>query len=195
MCSTGAPMALHRQRVLILPGDLVLLGDIFRGHAHVTVIKRIAEGCHHHIDHLRVIHPRAETHGLRAVGTATHILGPAGDGHLGIAEHDRLRACHDRLQTAAAEPVQSQRRRLVGQTPIDTCNPRQVMVVGIGVNDIAENDVTDVFDIDSGAGDGFLYTRCGHFTGRDILQAAAVSADCRSNSAKNYNFSIHIKLG
>jgi hypothetical protein len=69
------------------------------------------------------------------------------------------------------------------------------MVVGIGVNDVAENDVADVFDIDSGAGDGFPYTRCGHLTGWGILQAAAVPANGRSNSAKNDNFSIHIKSG
>jgi hypothetical protein len=137
----------------------------------------------------------AETHGRRAVRTPAHILGPAGDGHLGIAEHDRLSARDDRLQAAAAEPVQSQGGRLVGQTAIDACYPRQVMVVGIGVNDVAENDVTDVFHIDSGAGDSFPHTRCGHLTGRGILQAAAVRADCRPNSAKNYNFSIHIKLG
>jgi hypothetical protein len=62
------------------------------------------------------------------------------------------------------------------------------------VNDVAEHDVTDVFDIDSGTGDGFPHARCRHFTGRAILQAAAVPADCRSNSAKNYNFSTHIKL-
>jgi hypothetical protein len=69
------------------------------------------------------------------------------------------------------------------------------MVVGIGVNDVAENDVTDIVDIDSRAGDGFAHTRCSHLTGRGILQAAAVRADRRSNSAKNYNFSIHIKIG
>jgi hypothetical protein len=63
------------------------------------------------------------------------------------------------------------------------------------VNDVAENDVTDVFDIDSRTGDGFPHTRCGHLTGRGILQAAAVPADGGSNSAKNYNFSIHIKSG
>ena len=85
----------------------------------MTVIKRIAEGCNHHIDHLRVIHPRAETHGRRAVRTATHILGSAGDGHVGIAQHDFLSARNDRLQAAAAEPVQSQGRGLVGQTAID----------------------------------------------------------------------------
>jgi hypothetical protein len=100
-----------------------------------------------------------------------------------------------RLQAAAAEPVQSQGRRLVGQTPIDSGNPRHVMVVGIGVNDIAENDVTDVFDIDSGAGHRFPHTRGRHLAGRGILQAAAVPADCRSNSAQNYYFSFHIKLG
>ncbi len=68
------------------------------------------------------------------------------------------------------------------------------MVVGIGVNDVAKNDVTDIVDIDSGAGDRFPHTRGGHLTGRGIFQAAPVPADCRSNSAKNYNFSIHIKL-
>ena len=101
----------------------------------------------------------------------------------------------DRLQAAAAEAVQSQGGRLVGQTAIDPGHPRQVMVVGIGVDDVAENDVTDVFDIDSGAGDGFPHTRRRHLTGRGILQAAPVPADCRSNSAQNYNFSFHIKLG
>jgi hypothetical protein len=82
----------------------------------------------------------------------------------------------------------------VGQAAIDACNPRQVLVAAFGVNDVAKNDVADVFDIDSGAGDGFPHTRCGHLTGRGILQAAAVSANRRSNSAKNYNF-FHIKLG
>jgi hypothetical protein len=67
------------------------------------------------------------------------------------------------------------------------------MVVGIGVDDVAENDVTDVFDIDAGAAHGFPDTCCGHLTGRGIFQTASIPPDCRSNSAKNYNFSIHIK--
>jgi hypothetical protein len=83
----------------------------------------------------------------------------------------------------------------VGQAAIDAGNPRQVLVAGFGVNNVAENDVADVFAIDTGADDGFAHTRCRHLTRGGILQAAAVPADCRSNSAKNYNFSIHIKLG
>jgi len=56
--------------------------------------------------------------------------------------------------------------------PIDAGNPRQILVAAFGVNDVAENDVADVFDIDSGAGDGFPHARCGHFSGRGILPAS-----------------------
>jgi hypothetical protein len=80
----------------------------------------------------------------------------------------------------------------VGQTTVHAGNARQVMVVGISMNDVAENDVTNVFGIDSGTVDGFPHTDCGHLAGRGILKAAAVPGDCRSNSAKNYNFSIHM---
>jgi len=62
--------------------------------------------------------------------------------------------------------------RLVGQTTIDAGKPGQILVAAFGVNDVAENDVADVFDIDSGAGDGFPHARCGHFSGRGILPAS-----------------------
>jgi hypothetical protein len=62
---TGAPMALHGPSILVLPWYLVFFGDIFRSNAHVTAFERIAQGSNQHIDHLRVVHPRSETHSLR----------------------------------------------------------------------------------------------------------------------------------
>jgi hypothetical protein len=63
--------------------------------------------------------------------------------------------------------------------------------VGIGVDYVAENDVTHILGIDAGARNRFPHARCRHLAGRRIFEAATVPSDRRSNSAKNYNFSIH----
>src|SRR5262249_58167048 len=72
------PVALGRQLVLVLAGDLVLLGDVLGGDAHVAVVEGVTQGADHDIDQGGVVHARAPPHGRRQVRTAAHVLGAAG---------------------------------------------------------------------------------------------------------------------
>ena len=107
----------------------ILLRDVFGGDAHVAVVKRVAERADHHVDQRGVVHPSAPTHGRREIRAAAHVLGAARDGHVGIAEHDRLGRGDDRLQATAAQAVERQRRRLDGQPAFNARDPRQVVIV------------------------------------------------------------------
>ena len=188
----GSAMAFHGQLVLILPRDLVLLGDVLGRDAHVAIVERIAERSDHHVDQRRVVHASPETHRGRGVGTAAHVLGTARHGHVGIAEHDRLGGRDDRLQPAAAQPVQRQRRCFVRQTTVHAGDACQVMVVSIRMDDVAEHDVADVVRLHAGPLDGLPHTFGRHHARRSVLQTSAISSDRRSHTTEHHHFTRHL---
>ncbi len=53
----GAAVALDRQRVLILPGDLPLGGHVLGRDAHVAVVERVGQATYRRVDELTVAHP------------------------------------------------------------------------------------------------------------------------------------------
>ena len=136
-------MALDGQLILICPRDVPLLGHILRRHAHVTVVERIAQRGDHHVDQRGVVHPRAPAHRRRKIRAAAHVLRAAGHRHVGVAEHDRLSRRDDRLQSAAAQAIERECRRFDRQAALDAGHAGQVVVVRVGVNDVAEHDVAD----------------------------------------------------
>ena len=93
-----AAVRFDRQRILVAPRDLVALGQVLGGLAHVDVVERIVQRGQHHVDHRRIAHARAPAHALRQIRRAAHALRAAAHGDIGIAEHDGLRRRHDRLQ-------------------------------------------------------------------------------------------------
>ena len=107
-------------------------------------------------------------------------------------EHDRLGRRDDRLQAAAAQPVQRQRRRLDRQAALDARHPGQVMIVRVGVDDVAEDDVADLARLDAGAADGFAHAFGRQFARRDILQSCRHSR--RSPSARRSGRRLRVTL-
>src|ERR671936_545053 len=74
--------------------------------------------------------------------------------NLPAAAHTRLRRGDDGLEPAAAQAVERQRRGLDRQPALDAGHAGQVVVVGVGVDDVAEDDVADVPRLDAGPADG-----------------------------------------
>ena len=74
------------------------------------------------------------------------------------------------------------------QAALDARNPRQVMVVRVGVDDVAEDDVADLARLDAGAADGLAHADRRQIAGRNVLQTAAVAADRRPHAAQNHDF-------
>ena len=70
-----------------------------------------------------VLHPLAPAHGGQPVRDPAHRLRAAGHRDVAVAELDRLRGRHDRLQPAAAQPVQGERRRLHREAAVDRRDP------------------------------------------------------------------------
>jgi hypothetical protein len=94
--------------------------------------------------------------GGQRVRSARHVLGAAADGDVGIAEHDRLRGRDDRLQAAAAQPVQRQAGRPLIDAAVERGHARQVHVPRFGVDHVAEHDMADLGSGDLGAGQRLL---------------------------------------
>ena len=138
---------------------------------------------------LAVAHPRAPALRQVRVGRAAHALGAAADRGVGVAEQDVLRRADDRLQAAAAQAVQRQRAAVVRQAAVDAGDARQVHVLRLGVDDVAEHALADVRGIDLGAGEASRTTRAAELGRRDVLQAAAVVADGRAHTAQDDDFS------
>jgi hypothetical protein len=78
------------------------------------------------------------------VEAAAHRLGPSGQGHVGVAQHDQLGGRDDGLEPGAAQPVEGEGRRLHRQAAVDRGHPGQVHVAGLGVDHVAEHGVPDL---------------------------------------------------
>ncbi len=184
-------VAFDGQLVLVGPRDVPLLGDVLRRHAHVAIVERIAQRGDHHVDERRVVHPRTPAHRGREIRAAAHVLGAAGDRHVGIAEHDRVGGGDDRLQSAAAESVERERRRFDRQAALHARDAGQIVVVGVGVDHIAEDDVPDRRGFDVGPLHRFAHAKGREVAGRNVLQAAAISADGCPCAADYYDLACH----
>ena len=177
----GATVALRRQRVLVGARDAEVSGHVLRRHAHVAGIERIGERAHHRVDHRPVLHPLAPAHARQPVLTAAHGFGSARHRQVTVAERDGLRRRDDRLQAAAAQPVEGQRRRPDRQAAVDRRHPGQVHVPDLGVDDVAEYRVPEVLGGGAGPADRLAHHRGRQVTRRHRGQAAAVLADRGTN--------------
>ena len=74
-----------RELVLLLAGDLVLLGDVLRRDAHVVAVEGVDQRVlQHRVDHLVVAHLHALAK-MRGVRGHRHRFLPAGDDDVGVA--------------------------------------------------------------------------------------------------------------
>src|SRR6185312_8430011 len=185
-----ALVALHRERILDLAREPALRGDVLRGDAHVHGVEGVGQRADHHVDELGVAHSRAPARRRRRVRRAAHALGAAADRGVDVAEEDVLRRADDRLQAAAAQPVDGERARRVWQPAVDRGDARHVHVLLLGVDDVAEHALADVFRIDLRARNGLAHHAGAELGGRDVLEAAAVVADGGAGTRDDDDFAL-----
>ena len=176
------------ERILVRARQAAFRRDILGGDAHVNGVERIGEGADHHVHELRITHARAPALGGNAIAAAAHALDAARDGGIGVAQHHILRRRHNRLHAAAAKTIQRERACIVGQAAVHAREPRDVHVLRLRVNHVAEHALADLLGIDLRAAHRLLDDPCRQVARRDVLQAAAIVADGSANATQNDDF-------
>jgi len=184
-------MTLDSQRVLSFTGNTPLFGNVFSGDPHMHRLEGVGERSHHHVDCGAVPHPGAPAFGRKQVGATAHALRTSSNGHIGVAEKDRLRSTYDRLQTRSAEPIHIHGWGVLVQTPLDCCDPRQVHVPGLGVDHMAEGEVANFSGVDPGSCEGLVDNFGGELGRRNVLEAASKSANGGADGSDHDNVSVH----
>jgi len=70
---------------------------------------------------------------------AAHGLRAAGHRDVAVAELDRLGREHDRLQPAAAQPVNGEGWGFDREAAVDRCDPAEIHVAWLGMDHVAED--------------------------------------------------------
>jgi hypothetical protein len=120
--------------------DLVLLGDVLGGRAHVVAVEGVPQTVlDHGVDQLERAHLGAGAQMLR-VRRHAHGFLPARDHDLGIAVQDRLIAERDRAQAGAAKLVDAPGRALDRDAGRDRGLAGRVLTLA-GGQDLAHDDL------------------------------------------------------
>ncbi len=139
----GAVIAFQGELILLFARDAEFYGDIFRGHAHVVVIKNFPEPVvDHAVDHLGVEHPGSPPHLGDIVGDGAHVLDTPRHDDLGVAGLDRLRGQCYRLHTGGADLVHREGVDLLGHAGIDGGLAGGVLSLP-GLEDVPHDDLVD----------------------------------------------------
>jgi hypothetical protein len=95
---------------------------------HVLIVAGAPEPVlHHGVNQLAIAHAIAAPRVRQQVGCIGHRLHTSGDHDLRIAQRDGLRAERHRLQPAAADHVDGQRRDVVGEAAVERRLTRRVL--------------------------------------------------------------------
>ena len=101
LCCFGLGLRGGGERVLLIAGDLPLLGDVLRGVAHVVAVKGVPQPVlDHRVDHFGVAHLDTVPQ-MDAVRRLAHALLPAGDDDL---ESPLRIACQPSATVRSPEP-------------------------------------------------------------------------------------------
>jgi hypothetical protein len=146
----------------------------------VDLVERIGEATDNRVDQRCVAHPGAPTSVLHPVGASAHRLRTARQDDFRIAALNRLGGRDDRLNTAATQAVDRERRRLLGDAGPDANDARHIHVLGGGVDDVAKHHLLDLIGLQSGALDRRARHGRPELGGRDVTQAASKRADGRT---------------
>ena len=157
MAAIASPLGVEGERVLPLPPDRPPLGHVLGRLAHRIGVVDLGEG--------RVDEPPAEGRVVELAGAAIpgriglghdvrrpgHRLDAAADEHVAVADCDGVGRRVDRLQPAAAQPVDGQPADLDRQAGQEDGHPRDIAVVLAGLIGAAEDDVLDARGVDARA--------------------------------------------
>ena len=180
------------QFVLLFPVDPPFFGDIFGRDAHVVFLHRTMQRTDHHVEQLSIAQPVAEPGTGRQITTSRHRLGSACHRGVAHAKLNLLRRRDDRLHAATAQPVHGHARRGMMQPSLKSGDTRDVHVPGLGMDDVADHAMSDVFRIDPGSSYGFLDNKSPQLSRGVILEASSKITDCGSDPAYHYYF-VHDK--
>ena len=172
-----ATMRLDREFVLRLAGYAVGLRQVLGRDSHVHLVERVRERADDRVHERRLAQPRAPARALHPVGAPAHRLGTAGERHLRVAGLDHLGSRDDRLQAAATQAVDRQRRRFLRNPGVDPHDARQIVVLGRGVDDVAEHNLLELCGVQPRALDCRAGGSCSELARWNVTQTAPEGAD------------------
>ena len=159
-----------RELVLLRAGDLILLGDVLGGVAHVVAVEGVPQAVlDHGVDEFERAHLDAAAQILGVRGHAHGFLA-AGDDDFGIAVEQRLIAERDRAQARAAELVDAPGRALHRDAGGDRGLAGRVLALRRG-QDLAHDDFGDAARLDAAA-----LQRCLDGDGAEIVGGMVANA-------------------
>jgi hypothetical protein len=173
----GTAVRLERELVLRFARDPVGPRQILGCHSHVDLVERVRQRAEDRVDKRRVAHSGAPPDVLHPIGASAHRLRAARERYLRLAGLDDLGRRHDRLQAASTQTVERQRRRLLRNPGVDPDDPRQIMVLGRSVDDVAEHHLLHLPGVESRALDGCPGRGGAEVGRRDVTQAPPERSD------------------
>ena len=138
--------------VLLLTGNVELLGDIFSRDTHVVLVIHIPQTIDDHgIGQLGITHAKAVARIVKHMRRGTHVFLATGDDDLRVAALDGLRCQMHGLEAAAADLAHHEGRHRIRQTGADHRLARRVLTE-TGGQHLTQNDFTDLLGLDAGLG-------------------------------------------
>ena len=173
-----------RERVLLLARDLILLGDVLGGVAHVVAVERVPQAVlDHGVDELEIAHllAGAQVGGVRRLA---HALLAAGDHDPAVALPDRLKAERHRAQARAAQLVDAPGRHLDRDAGVDRGLARRVLALA-GGQDLAHHHLGHLGRLDPAALERGADRDLAEIVRRHARERAVEAADRRPRGTGN----------
>src|SRR5690606_17890711 len=175
-------LALRREFVLHLAGDLELPGDILGRVAHVVAVEGIPQPvADHRVDEAEIAHLVAGAQ-IGRMRRLAHAFLAASDHDAAVAVHDRLPAKRDRAQARAAELVDAPGRHFHRQAGIDRGLTGRILALR-GRKDLAHDHFADVTGSHAGALQRALDPDLPEIMGRHAAERTVERADRRARGS------------
>ena len=180
----GLLLAGGGELVLLLAGDLELGGHVFGGGSHVVAVEGVPQPVlDHGVDHAEVAHLDALAQ-ISGVGGLAHALLAAGDDDLALAAADLLRCERDRAKAGAADLVDEEGGRAIGDA-----RRARGLATGIlalrGGQHLTEDDFVDIGRVELGPLErGFDRVRAENMR-RHVAERAVETADRRAHGGND----------
>ncbi len=183
----GLAMRVDGVLVLLLARDLVFVGDVLAGVAHVIVVVDVPEAVlDHRVDERAVAEAVALACVKQQVGRVGHGLHAAGDDDLAVVGEDGLRRQADRFQSRTADFVDGhgadRRRNSRAQ-----CGLTRGVLSQTRAHHVAHDDFIHRRRVHTRAPHRFLHRNRAQLGRGDIGQRALKFSDRRAHAGNNYD--------
>ena len=186
-CFPGLALGCDGKLILLLAGDLILLGHILCCIAHVIAVEGIPQAVFDHgVDEVEIAHLLAIAQ-VRAVRRLAHALLAAGDDDIRVTELDRLHAHGDRPKAGAAELIDLHCRCFNRDARVDRSLACGILACARCQN-LTQQNFIDVRGGGFGTSQGFLDGHSSKIGRGDSRQSAVERTDWRTRGARNDYF-------